>query len=404
MSFGVFRRLAAAAALVIGSAAAAVAAAQPAGAGQAAAHQLAVTTASTSQNQSGSVCIGRHPNASAVWYTGACSGHDEPEIDPVSSLPGSAQDLTWTAILPKDGTVPVSAVGPTFWWGGTVTDPNPHSLFNQAFLELQFYPDAIVNTCASDGGFSLTFAKDKYSVCSPTWQVSTTSGAENAAFNAELFDGSSNAPLVMNAGDTIQVHFFVTSPTQGWNIHVTDLTTGHSGTIVLNSKYGPMLPAFSAQQIGNALGWGLVDDTPNSFVWEIGHTSDFATPGAQFCLPGQTICDSYDTPHWLGFTPLKIVSVTFADNSSPTQWAVVSDLGASAEVTSSSGCPSYGGPFCTYPWYAFNSTAAAFTFGADYPGTKFDYGQGFQYTTTMQCGGPFGPDSTFCDTILKPTP
>ncbi len=29
-----------------------------------------------------------------------------------------------------------------------------------------------------------------------------------------------------------------------------------SGTIVLNSKYGPMLPAFSAQQIGSALGWG----------------------------------------------------------------------------------------------------------------------------------------------------
>src|SRR5258708_1680128 len=46
-------------------------------------------------------------------------------LDPVSSAPGSAQDLTWTAILPKDGTVPVSAVGPTFWWGGTVTRPEP---------------------------------------------------------------------------------------------------------------------------------------------------------------------------------------------------------------------------------------------------------------------------------------
>jgi len=37
-------------------------------------------TASASQGQSGGVCIGRHPNASAVWYTGACSGHDEPEL------------------------------------------------------------------------------------------------------------------------------------------------------------------------------------------------------------------------------------------------------------------------------------------------------------------------------------
>src|SRR5260370_42465280 len=59
------------------------------------------------------------------WYTGACSGHDEPELDPVSSAPGSAQDLTWTAILPKDGTVPVAEVGPTFWGGGTVTRPRP---------------------------------------------------------------------------------------------------------------------------------------------------------------------------------------------------------------------------------------------------------------------------------------
>jgi hypothetical protein len=204
----------------------------------------------------------------------------------------------------------------------------------------------------------------------------------------------------MNAGDTIQVHFFVASPSQGWNIHVTDLTTGHSGTIVLNSKYGPLLPVFSTQQIGNALGWGLVNDTPNSFVWEIGHTSDFTTPAGQFCLPGDTSCDSYDTPHWLGFSPLRILSVTFSDGSSPTGWAAVSDLGGEAEVNAS--CPAYGGPFCTYPWYALNGKA--FTYGADYPGTQFDYGQGSQFATTPQCGGPFGPDSTFCDTTLSPVP
>jgi len=206
----------------------------------------------------------------------------------------------------------------------------------------------------------------------------------------------------MNAGDTIQVHFFVASPSQGWNITVSDLTTGHSGTIVLNSKYGPLLPQFSTQQIGNALGWGLVDDTPNAFVWEIGHTSNFTTPAGKLCNPGDTSCDSYDTSHWLGFTPLKIVSVTFANDSTARQWAVVSDLGGTAEVTSS--CSVYGGPYCTYPWYAFNSAASAITFGADYPGTKFDYGQGSQYATTPLCGGPFGPDSTYCDTVLTPAP
>jgi hypothetical protein len=377
-------------ALSAGSATAASAGSQP------------TVTAPAAQGQCGGVCIGRHPNASAVWYTGACDGHDEPELDPVSSLPGSAQDLTWTAILPADGTVPVSAVGPTFWWGGAVSDPNPHALFGQAFLELQFYPDSIVNTCSSDGGFNVTYAPDKFSVCSPVWQVSTQSGAEDAAFNAELYDGSSHAPLVMNAGDTIQIHFFVTSQSQGWNIAVSDLTTGHSGTIVLNSKYGPLLPLFSTQQIGNALGWGLVDDTPNAFVWEIGHTSDFSTPAGKLCNPGDTSCGSYDTIHSLGITPLRIVSVTFAGGSAAKQWAVVSDLGATTEVKAS--CSSYGGPYCTYPWYASNSADSAITFGADYPGTKFDYGQGFQYATTPLCGGPFGPDSTYCDTVLTPAP
>jgi hypothetical protein len=370
-----------------------------ASAGQAAAHPAA-------HSGGGGVCIAHHPTGAGEYpisYAAGCTGHDEPEIDPVSSLPGSAQDLTWTAVLPTDGQVPVSAVGPTFWWGGTVTDPNPHSLFNQAFLELQFYPDAIVQSCSTDGGFNVVHAANKFSVCSPVWQVDSVSNHENAAFNAELFDASThNQPLVMNAGDTIRVHFFVGSPTQGWFINVADVTTGHSGTIVLNSKYGPMLPAFNAQQIGNALGWGLVNDTPNSFVWEIGHTSDFTTPAAQFCLPGATNCDSYDLAHWLGFSPLQIKSVTFADGSAANQWAVVSDFGGTAEVNQS--CATYGGPFCIYPWFAFNSGSDALTYGGDYPGTMFDYGQGSQFATTMQCGGPFGANSTYCDTVIRPVP
>src|SRR5258708_28089674 len=289
-------------------------------------------------------CIAHRPTLSwgyQIGYTGGCSRHDERELDPVSSLAGSAQDLTWTAVLPKDGTVHVAAVGPTFWWGGTVTDPNPHALFGQAFLEVQFYPDAIVSTCSSDGGFNVTFAPDKFSVCSPVWQVTTTSNKENAAFNAELYKGSSNKPLVMNGGDTIKIHFFEVSASEGWHVSISDLSTGQSGTILLNSKYGPLLPPFSTQQIGNALAWGLVNATPNSFVWEIGHTSDFTNPAGQFCVAGQTTCDSYDTAHWLGFTPLQIKSVTFGYRSDASQWAVVSDLGGNAEIDAT--CPSNGG-------------------------------------------------------------
>src|SRR5205823_4685938 len=84
----------------------------------------------------GTECIAHVANyAKDIEYAPGCTGHDEPELDPVSSLPGSAKDLTWTAVLPKDGRLPVSDVGPTFWWGGTVTDPNPVALFNQAFLD-----------------------------------------------------------------------------------------------------------------------------------------------------------------------------------------------------------------------------------------------------------------------------
>jgi len=355
----------------------------------------------------GTVCIAHHANYTKddIEYAPGCTGHDEPELDPVSSLPGSAKNLTWTAVLPRDGRVPVSAVGPTFWWGGTVTDPNPIALFSQAFLELQFYPDGIVTSCTPDGGFNLRHAANKYTVCSPVWQVENLPNGnqvEDAAFNAELYAGHSHQPLVMNAGDTIQIHFFEVSQHVGWFIHVTDLSTGGSGTIVLNSRYGPLLPAFDRQQIGNALGWGAVFDTPNSFVWEIGHTSDFSSPPGEYCVAGQTKCKSYDTAHWLGFTPLQITSVTFAGGQHARKWAVVSDLGGIAEITAT--CSSYGGPYCTYPWYAFNGKARALTYGANYPGTRFDYGKAHQFATTPLCGGPFGPDSTYCDTIIRPVP
>jgi hypothetical protein len=361
--------------------------------------------ASTSGTSGAGDCVAHHfgsTPAYPIWYTSGCTGHDEPELDPVSSLAGSAQDLTWTAVLPKDGAVPVSAVGPTFWWGGTVTDPNPHALFGQAFLEVQFYPDSIVKSCSLAGGFNVSYAPNKFSVCSPVWQVESKNFAETSAFNAELHQGATNSPLVMNGGDTIQIHFHVVSQSEGWNVTVTDLTTGQSGTIVLNSQYGPLLPAFSEQKIGNALGWGIVDDTPNSFVWEIGHTSPFTTPAAQFCLPGQVGCDSYDAAHWAGFSPLQIKSVTFANGSNPSNWAVVSDFGGTAEVNQY--CSSYGGPYCIYPWFASNSSSSAITYGVDYPGTKFDYGQGSQFATAQQCGGPFGPDTTYCDTVLHPSP
>lgn len=353
-------------------------------------------------SQGQSLCIGHHPQ-DFVWYTHSCTGHDEPELDPLSNRPGSAQDLTWTVVLPSNGAVPVDSVGPTFWIGGVVTDPN--SLGNQAFLELQFYPNSLVNNCASGGGYNVSVDPGVYTVCSPVWEVSKHGNSESAAFNAMLTDNATGGPLVMHQGDTITDHQYVTSAQDGMHITVSDLTTGHSGTIVLNSKVdGPLMPAYNTQQIGNALNWGLVDDAPNALVWEIGHTGNYTQPAGQYCVPGSTTkppCYSYNVPTWLQFLPLVVKGVTFGDGSKPQGWSAVSDFGGKAEVNQYCGTASYGQPFCWYPWFAFNSAQGGFTYGGDYPGTKNDYGQADQFQQTTQCPSPYGPDTTYCATVLK---
>src|SRR6266851_9907694 len=128
------------------------------------------------QAQTTTACLAHHPQYIAgqfeVSYSQGCVGHDEPEIMPLSSAPGSARDLTWTVVLPTDGRRNVSDVGPTFWFGGTVTDPK--SLFNQAFVELQFYPDSLVAKCFQDGAFSVRFVPDTYTSCSPVFKINPT--------------------------------------------------------------------------------------------------------------------------------------------------------------------------------------------------------------------------------------
>jgi hypothetical protein len=360
----------------------------------------AVSQAASRSGQS--VCVGHHPY-NTIWYTAGCTGHDEPELDPLSSHAGSAKNLTWTVVLPTDGTTAVDSVGPTFWIGGAVTDPN--SLFGQAFLELQFYPNSTVQGCPANGGFNVNYTPGVYSACSPVWEVNNNNGThEGAAFNAMLTDGGTGGPLLMHAGDTITDHQYVTPAQDGMHITVTDLTTGHSGTIVLNSSAGPLLPAYDTQQLGNFLQWGIVDDAPNALVWEIGHTSPYTNPAARFCLPGSSTkpaCYSYNVPTWLGFHPLVVKSVTFGDGSSAKNWSVVSDFGGKAEVNQDCGAANYGTPFCWYPWYAFNGALNGFTYGGDYSGTSNDFGQADQFQQTANCNGPFGANTLYCSTVVK---
>lgn len=351
-------------------------------------------------------CLAHHPqyieNVIEVDYSQGCTGHDEPELDPLSTAAGSGRDLTWTVVLPSNNTVDVDAVGPTFWFGGTVSDPN--SLFGQGFVELQFYPNTVVTNCNPNGSFIPKFQLNAYTVCSPVWTLRSAGQPgkfhEPAGFNAMLTTPASTQAMVMHAGDTVTIHWFTTSAQDGYHVTVSDLTTKQSGTIVLNAKKdGPLMPAFDVQKLGNALGWGLVDDAPNSFVWEIGHTSQFSSPASQFCLPGDPICDSYNASSWGGFSPIQIKGVTFGDGSTATHWAVVSDFGGRAEVDQNCGAANYGQPFCIYPWYTLGTSG--FHYGVDYPDNVNDFNQVNQFQQTLQCGGPFGADTTYCATQIK---
>lgn len=123
------------------------------------------------------------------------------------------------------------------------------SLFNQAFVELQFYPDSTVSRCFADGSFSVNFTPNTYTACSPVFKIvpnntSAQGFTESAAFNAMLEDSANpGSPLIMRAGDTITVHYYVTPAADGFHITVTDLNTTHSGTIILNSPSdGPLMP------------------------------------------------------------------------------------------------------------------------------------------------------------------
>lgn len=341
------------------------------------------------------------------YYTSVCTGHDEPELDPVSSAPGSAQDITWHVQLPADGAVPVSSVGPTFWFGGTVHDSNPVKLGLEGFLELQFYPDSFVKSCPSDGGFIVKHAPNIYTACSPVWTLTKKGNSigEPAAFNGMLTDAGGKTAFVMNALDIVDVHIWAPAPGAAYQEQVTDETTGEtSHVLVLNSQRdGPLTPQFSTNAIGNSLDWGGVYDTPMAFVWEIGHSDIYGDHPGAFCVPGQTFCGSFNADNWAGITPIRIFDVTFGDGSHQEHWATVSDTGGKAEVLGNSfvgptDCTGYGGPFCIYPYFSSDGGAINYGVGPNNLGGGVDQ---FAQIQTCPAVSLFPDDLTYCDTVVQ---
>jgi hypothetical protein len=340
------------------------------------------------------------------YYTANCTGHDEPELDPVSSAAGSARDITWHVQLPADGAVPVSSVGPTFWFGGAVQDSNPKKLGGMGFLELQFYPDSYVKNCAADGAFIVKHAPNIYTACSPVWSL-TNKGphiGEPAAFNGKLTDAGGKNAFVMHALDIVDVHIWSPTPGAAYQEQVTDETTGETSSVLvlISPKDGALTPAFDTQEIGNATDWGIVYDTPMAFVWEIGHSDLYGDHPGAFCLPGQTFCGSFNAANWQGITPIRIFDVTFGDGSHQQHWAAVSDTGGKAEILGNSfvgptDCTSYGGPYCIYPYFSSDGSAINYGVGPNNLGGVDQFAQ----TALCPAVSVFPGFPTYCDTIIQ---
>jgi hypothetical protein len=98
---------------------------------------------------------------------------------------------------------------------------------------------------------------------------------------------------------------------------------------------------------------------------------------------------------------LQIKGVTFGVGNTAKSWSAVSDFGGEAEVNQYCGAGNYGTPFCSYPWYAFNKTDNAFTYGGDYPGTSNDFGQALEFQQQQNCTSPAGPFPQYCSTVLR---
>jgi len=354
-------------------------------------------------------CLAHVAVPTRVYYAGECSGHDEPELDPVSSALHSALDVTWHVALPADGTKTVTSVGPTFWFGGTVADSNPAKLGGQGFLELQFYPDSRLTACTDSGDFFVNHEAGTYTACSPVWTL-TQQGEdieEPAAFNGMLMTAGRTGPFVMHARDIVDIHIWAPSMHDAYREQVTDETTHQTSAVLLlvSRTDGPLTPAFDTNEIGHALDWGLVWDTPMSFVYEIGHSDIYGAHPGEFCVPGQDFCGSFNNANWAGIQPLRIFDVTFGDGSHPQHWAAVSDTGGKAEVLGQSWvgpntCNGYGGPYCIYP--SFSWDGQAFNYGVRYPNTVDTLGGVEQFAQTLLCpeDGLF-PGPTYCDTILR---
>lgn len=383
-----------------------------------------------SNNWSGSLCQGIYPGGpnGQQYYVGDCYGHDEPSIMFYSTLPGSGGNVSWNVTLPTDRspTQNQTDLYVAIWFGMALYDP--HGLWHQCFLELQFYPD---QTWYNPGPMfpSLT-VNGAWIGEAVAWEINATTGFEDPCFVEPLFLNGVPGPAFLNMtqGDQIGVQMKGwAGSTIGEQIFINDTTNGQKSNVVMYNRgqAAPLDPVYSTVSSQDNLEWGLGGQYPVSFSYETGHTWSPSINSNQYggCnpgLPGSSIptpCGTFDPGSWANdtLTPWLIHPPVFTNAAQHqvggAQVAFEQDFGGIAQVDGLSGLGSCygndGASWCSYPWYSYSCGAGAFEFGAtDYPGVSADFGkytqfhyryqnspQGIGYSiptnfTTPTCGGP----------------
>ena len=122
-----------------------------------------------------------------------------------------------------------------------------------------------------------------------------------------LTDAGGKNAFVMHALDIVDVHIWAPTPGSAYQEQVTDETTNQTSSVLvlISEKDGALTPEYSTNEIGNALDWGGVYDTPMAFVWEIGHSDIY---GDHRCVlrSGPDVLRLVQAANWAGITPIRI--------------------------------------------------------------------------------------------------
>ncbi len=345
--------------------------------------------------------------ASWVWanYSPSwCYGHDEATVSFISDAPGSGEDANYSFNLPADGNYTQGDFYATIWLGGVVYDPG--SLDDQAYLEFQFYPAPPTYTgpgsgtqdCLPGGEFApdYTPGSNEWFACADVWQVSKSTGLENAAFAGPLDASGTTDILVLHSDDEIYVNEsgVAQSTTIPWNIQVSDPATQGSGSLSLTNGTTILSPYYQTAAEGHYLLWGA--DTPGAvaLAYEIGHSLNPDIPETGYyeaCYPGDSLCDSYWPGRWAQSGQMELsLPVLGAPGSQtyPTEVGFGSSVegenwinGTIADDESSCTAPSFSTAInCLYPWYTYVAQNYSFTFGANNAtNTTHNYGYWYQF-------------------------